>query len=96
MTVFEYMIIEAFTGVEREIVKLKVSNLKSELDLIPICNSSIRKAFLVVYKLYPKIETLEEEEKKELWEFVRKHFPGKRKDELIENCKIIYTAGKIV
>lgn len=97
MTIFDYMIIESFTGVERSLCEKLILNLKSELDFISLCNCVVpRKSFLTVYKLYPKIETLEEEEKKELWEFVRINFPGKPKEELIENCKIIYTAGKMI
>ena len=97
MTVFDYMVVECFTGVERDLAKKLVYDLKSELDIIPICNCMVpRKAFLTVYNLYHKIETLPEEEKKELWEWVRTNFPGKGKQELIENCKIVYTAGKLI
>ena len=97
MTVFEHMIVEAYTGVERDLAKLKVAEVKKMEDLIPLCSDSVtRKAFLTVYNLFPKIESLPEEEKKELKEWVIKNFTGKPISELIENCKIVYTAGKII
>lgn len=97
MTVFEYMVIEAYTGLEKDLAKRVVINIKELKDLIPICNCSVtRKAFLVVYKLFPKIEDLPEGEKKDLKDFVIKNFPGKSVEELVDNCRIVYTAGKLI
>jgi len=97
MTVFDYMIVEAFTGVERDLAKKLIINLKDLKDIIPICNCVVsRKAFLTVYNLFPKIETIPESDKKEFWEWARTNFPGKSKAELIENCKIVYTAGELL
>jgi hypothetical protein len=97
MYVAEYMIIEASTGVEKELCKRIAARIKDLKELIPICNCSVtRKAFLTVYKLYPKIETLPESEKKDLKDFVIKNFPGKGVQDLVENCRIVYTAGKLI
>jgi hypothetical protein len=97
MLVGEYIIFEMQYGVELDMALRKVKELKSEEELITICGSAIlRKCLLRCYKLFPKLESISEEEKKELWQEARDKFPGKKQGELIENCKIIYTVGKLI
>lgn len=97
MSIFEYMLIEVAYGVERDLSTLRMKDLKTFDDFKRICEAPIyRKAFLVAYNLFPKIESLSEGEKKDLWGMTKRLFPGKGKEELIENCKIIYTGGKLI
>ncbi len=97
MLVWEHMVYELNFGVEKEIAQKRASEIKSMDELVGICRSVIyRKCFLRTYLLFPKIEDLKEEEKKELKDLVIKMFPGKGVEELVENCKIVYTAGKLI
>lgn len=95
-TIADYMFFELFVGAEHDLCKREVKAANSDADIIGFCLGIKRRCFLKCYKLFPKIETLPEAEKKELKDFVIKNFPGKSKAELVENCKIIYTAGMLI
>lgn len=95
MTVAEHLYYESFLGIWLEVAKRLIPDIKkSEKNLLAICNTDIpRRCFLRAYVMFPKIETLNEEEKKELKKMVIDNFPGRSKEWLVDSCKVIYTAG---
>ena len=98
MIVADHIKYEIYFGWAMEIIDRLLPELKkSESMMLTICNLTVlKKCFNNLYYLYPKIETLPEEEKKQLWEYVKEKYPNKTRPELIEACKIIYTYSKMI
>lgn len=70
---------------------------KSESTMLAVCETDVpKKCFLRAYLLQPRIETLQEKEKIELWGYVKEKFPGRSRTELIDRAKIIYTIGRML
>lgn len=68
-----------------------------ESALKAICNCSIpSQVVLLKYKSLPPIETLPDEEKKKLKEYVIELFPEKTIEEKINCCRIVYTVGSFL
>lgn len=60
-------------------------------------NTSVGKmAFLSAYKTLEPIESMPENEKKEMWKYVNDLFPDKSEEEKLEACKIVYSLGNLL
>ena len=85
--------------IDYEILKPTIEAAKeSENSLKTVCGLSIKSSVIkeclrVVYKDYPAIETLPNEEKRWFWDYVCKEFPDKTKEEKILLSKNLYTLG---
>lgn len=71
---------------------------KQESAVITICNCSIpSQVMLAEYgRLKFSLENLDENEKKELWDFANTNFPDKTKQQKIDVCKIVLTIGRLL
>lgn len=70
---------------------------KGEPALVAICNCSVpSQVVLNAYKKLVPIEMMEEDEKRELKQYVIGLFPNKTKEEKLKACKIIYTIGTLL
>lgn len=70
---------------------------QSEKNLLAVCGCEVpRAAFLQVYRSYEPIESLPENDKKELKKYVIENFPGESKEWLVDSCRVIYTAGQMI
>lgn len=72
-------------------------HLKGEVVVKSIVNCSVpSKIVLEKYKSLPPIETMEEKDKIEMWNYMKELFPDKSKEERIRAAKIYYTIGTII
>ena len=70
---------------------------KGEDAFLTICNCSIPSYVILLEhnKLENKLESLPQQEKQAMWEYVHERFPTKTKEERINCCKIIHCIGEL-
>ncbi len=70
---------------------------QGEPALITICNLKVPSDIILSeYKKLPPLETLPDEQKKELWEYAKEKYPNGDKDTRIRFTKIVYTVGNLI
>ncbi len=96
MIVAEYVQYELIYGIHKEMITGILPNIKTEGQLLAMCTvNRTRKSLLQLYYLYPQIEFLDQEEKKELKQYVLTNFKGDV-DYLVGCAKCVYTINQIL
>ena len=92
MKVFQYVIYEVSLGIEVELINRLTPGIISEDSLVAFlkCNV-ITNCLKRIYSRIPEIETLPEDQKKEIWNYVYKLFPGTSRDYREIISKMLYT-----
>lgn len=84
----------------KELVGLYLNEIfeKGEPALVAILGCVIPRYFLYWEhnRLGLSLESLSQEEKREMWEFVHAHFPNRTKEFRVDSCKIIQVVGYLL
>ena len=95
-TVADYITFELGYSIHYELITGILPNIKDEKTLLALCTvDRTRRSLLQLYWLFPKIENLDSEEKKELKQYVLSNFTGKT-EWLVDTCKCIYTINQLL
>lgn len=96
MNVAEHIQYELIYGIHKELILGILPNIKTEGQLLAMCTvNRTRKSLLQLYYLYPQIELLDQQEKKELKQYVLTNFKGDV-DYLVGCAKCIYTINQLL
>ncbi len=96
MIVAEYVQYELIYGIHKELISGILPKIKTEGQILAMCTvNRTRKSLLQLYHLYPQIEFLDQQEKKELKQYVLTNFKGDV-DYLVNCAKCIYTINQLL
>lgn len=96
MTVAEYIQYELIYGIHKELITGILPSIKTEGQLLAMCTvNRTRKSLLQLYYLYPQIELLDHEEKKELKQYILSNFKGDL-NYLVGCAKCVYTINQLL
>lgn len=77
---------------------LQLIREKGEDAFVTICNCAIP-SYVVLFehdRLGKKIESLPQEERQAMWEYVFEKFPKHSKEDRVKFCKIIHCIGELI
>ena len=95
-TVADHITFELGYGVHYELITRLLNDIKDEKILQALCTvDRTRRSLLQLYWLFPKIEELDSEEKKDLKQYVIANFTGSV-DWLVDTCKCVYTINQLL
>lgn len=95
-TVADYITFELGYGIHYELMTRLLPDIKDEKHLQALCTvDRTRRSLLQLYWLFPKIEELDSEEKKELKDYVLSNFKGQT-GWLVDTCKCVYTINQLL
>lgn len=95
-TVCDYITFELGYGIHYELITGILPNINDEKTMQALCTvDRTRRSLLQLYWLFPKIENLDSEEKKELKDYVLINFKG-HTGWLVDTCKCVYTINQLL